>query len=260
MMVPFGLLFFTALLTLIQNVRSSDMILNENYLNISEINSVRSSDIILNENYSNVYEIDSVLESLEVIKKEYEEEKNLTDLIEHLQHFEEERFLSSQLVINKTVKSDPWDLIETAMKNTSIVTPTPPFNSSSIGACVKLASDANIIFGFHRDEFQNAVAKCSRKSLGSYKNTFRCISKLSFDGQKLSDECNDCWAKTAHCGVKHCTSQCLFSTCVTKCQKCSIRECSKSLNECAGTIWMPLPCGLNPHAPIPDNFKVSDPK
>ncbi|OII72182.1 uncharacterized protein cubi_01515 [Cryptosporidium ubiquitum] len=240
MKVHFSLLFFAAFIILIQDVKSSDIILNENYLNVSET--------------------ESILGNLEVIKKEYKEGRNLTNLIQQFQNSNEERFLSNNLVINKTLKSDPWELIEAAMKNTTVTTPAPPFNSSSTGACIKLASDVEIIFGSFRSQFQDAVAKCSRKSLGSHKNTFRCISKLSFNGQKLSDECNDCWAKTAHCGVKHCASQCLFSTCVTKCQRCSTRECSKVLNECAGTVWMPLPCGLSPHDPIPDNFKVSDPK
>ncbi|KAH8581496.1 secreted with signal peptide and 12 KAZAL repeats and a mucin-like stretch of threonines [Cryptosporidium sp. chipmunk genotype I] len=240
-MVSLSLLFLTALMVLIQNVKSSDIILNENYTEISEE--------------------ESIIESLEIIKKEYEQGKNLTDLIEDLQHSGEKRLLSSHLSANTTeVVPDPWVKVEAAMKNTTLETPTAPFNISSSGNCVKLASDVNIIFGSHRDSFQNAVAKCSRKALGSYKNTFRCISKLSFDGLKLSDQCNDCWSKTAHCGVKHCASQCLFNTCVTKCQKCSTRECSKQLNECAGTIWMPLPCGLSPHNPIPENFKVNDPK
>ncbi|KAL3128549.1 hypothetical protein CHM_4g3540 [Cryptosporidium hominis] len=240
-MVSLKLLFIIALTTLIQNVRSSNIILNENYTNISEK--------------------ESIIESLEIIKREYDQGKNLTDLIKDLEHSEENRELFENMDTNTTeIIPDSWDKLEASMKNTTVVTPVAPFNSSSIGGCVKLASDVNIIFGSHRDEFQNAVAKCSRKALGSYKNTFRCISKLSFDGLKLSAQCNDCWAKTAHCGVKHCASQCLFNTCVAKCQKCSIRECSKQLNECAGTTWMPLPCALDPHKPIPDHFKANDPK
>ncbi|KAK9173101.1 hypothetical protein CmeUKMEL1_08040 [Cryptosporidium meleagridis] len=240
-MVSLRLLFVMALGALIQNVRSSNIILNENYTKISEE--------------------ESIIQSLEFIKREYEQGKNLTELIKDLEYSKEDRELSENMNTNTTeVTPDPWTKIEKAMKNTTVATPVAPFNSSSIGSCVKLASDVEIIFGSHRDQFQNAVAKCSRKALGSYKNTFRCISKLSFDGLKLSDQCNDCWAKTAHCGVKHCASQCLFNTCVAKCQKCSIRECSKQLNECAGTTWMPLPCALNPHIPIPDNFKANDPK
>lgn len=226
-----------------------------------------SSDIILNSNYSEISEKETILENLEIIEEEYNHGKNLTELILSLQQLEEERLLSNQPEDDHhgdaqaaPAEPDAWELIEAAMKNTTLETPAPPFNSSSVGACIRLASDVNIIFGSHRDEFQDAVSKCSRKSLGSYKNTFRCISKLGFDGATLSDNCNDCWARTAHCGVKHCASQCLFSTCVTKCQKCSTRECSKFLNDCAGTVWMPLPCGLNPHQPIPDNFKSNDPK
>lgn len=218
-----------------------------------------SSDIILSSNYSDISEKETILENLEIIEKEYNQGKNLTELINSLQELEEERLLSNhQDSYNDTAGPDSWELIEAALKNTTVETAAPPFNSSSVGACVRLASDVNIIFGTHRDNFQDAVSKCSRKSLGSHKNTFRCISKLRFDGVSLSDQCNDCWARTAHCGVKHCASQCLFNTCVTKCQRCSTRECSKLLNECAGTTWMPLPCGLNPHLPIPDNFKLSD--
>ncbi|KAJ1615434.1 hypothetical protein OJ252_120 [Cryptosporidium canis] len=226
------------------------------------IRGVRSSDIIFSANYSEISENESVLENLEIIYKEYKEQKNVTDLVQALQESEEERQLASpsDLYSDVEVTPDSWDLIEAVLKNTTTSTPRPPFSSSSTGACVKLASDVNIIFGFYRDQFQDAVAKCSRKSLGSHKNTFRCISKLSFGGLTLSDKCNDCWARTAHCGVKHCASQCLFSTCVAKCQKCSTRECSKFLNECAGTDWMPLPCGLDPHSPIPEHFKAADPK
>lgn len=153
-----------------------------------------------------------------------------------------------------------WESIETILNSTTTSTPYPPFNKTSIGACINSTTDVEIIFGKHKSAFQNIIAKCSRKSLGSYKNTMKCLSKVEFEGKILSQECSSCWAKTAHCGVKHCAHQCLFSTCVAKCQKCSIRECSKSLNECAGTLWMPLPCGLDPHSPIPENFKVQDPK
>lgn len=222
---------------------------------------VRSSEIILSSNVSGI-PLPSEIDSVDV---------NDTQILNNVLELDEDRTLlgssrigsSSQnktMVLNETIVPDSWDLIESALNSTTVSTPYPPFNKTSIGGCVMLASDVEIVFGKYRVEFQNSVAMCSRKSLGSYKNTMKCLSQLSFDGKSISAHCSDCWAKTAHCGVKHCAHQCLFNTCVTKCQRCSTKACSSILNECAGTTWMPMPCGLDPHSPIPDNFKTQDPK
>ncbi|KAF7456931.1 secreted protein [Cryptosporidium felis] len=216
---------------------------------------VSSSDIILESRYEDLIEPD---EPVKLDKIQFGIESDIA-VPQDLQN----RSLHQSSGVQPTNTSnspDSWEEIEKALNTTTVETPYPPFNKTSTGACVKYASDVRIIFGAFRTEFQNVVAKCSRKALGSQKNTFRCLEKHSFDGLFLSEECNNCWAKTAHCGVKHCTSQCLFRTCSTKCQKCSTTECSELLNECAGTAWMPLPCGLDPHSPIPENFRISDPK
>ncbi|KAH8738968.1 hypothetical protein FG386_003293 [Cryptosporidium ryanae] len=221
----------------------------------------RSSEIILNSNVSDI----PLSDELDFLDMEN------AQILEQILELDENRGLSESyanrssqnktvMPINETIVPDSWDVIESVLNSTNTTTPYPPFNKSSTGGCVLLASDVEIIFGKYKDEFQNSVAKCSRKSLGSYKNTMRCLAQLSFDGKYISTQCSDCWAKTAHCGVKHCAHQCLFSTCVAKCQKCSTRACSSALNECAGTTWMPMPCGLDPHSPIPDRFKVQDPK
>ncbi|KAL7067201.1 hypothetical protein ACR3K2_23020 [Cryptosporidium serpentis] len=163
-------------------------------------------------------------------------------------------------VISDTDSKDPWYLIEEAMNNTTYISPEPPFTKDSVGACVNKASDAAIIFGVGRDEFQKIMIRCSRKSFGNFKLTKSCLSKVKlFNQYKLSEKCINCWSATVTCGGSNCARYCFANTCVAKCQKCSLSHCSKDLNECAGTKWLPLPCGLNPHGPIPDNFKTKEP-
>ncbi|EEA06112.1 uncharacterized protein CMU_018690 [Cryptosporidium muris RN66] len=166
---------------------------------------------------------------------------------------------TSTTVINDSDSKDPWYLIEEAMNNTNYVSPEPPFTKDSVGACVNKISDTAIIFGVGRDEFQKIIVKCSRKSFGNFKLTKSCLSKVELSGHKLSEGCINCWSATVACGRSNCAHHCFANTCVAKCQKCSLNHCSKDLNKCAGTKWLPFPCGLNPHNPIPDNFKAKEP-